>query len=345
MHKLLLLLPLFLFGCASIKPESTLKEISADTLLQLQNTMLKAITVTKPHFTNRSGSLELGANTSFTGNFDYHSSMHAHWALLSLGRIRGDQGVQKYVLDRLPANVLEQERVYLRENPAFENPYGRVWLLQLLQEMERHSEVTSQLSWRETVRGLRQDTELQVLDWLEHTPFPDAGNLPRYYTDKQKFRGEHYSWFFAYLFLELNGPKNPKVQAKLQHLYALKILPHRSELKVAPSVEFDFLEMASLLAFHDLLAGAESTDYLCNRAPFPSKITQENVHRAGAYIMDSWPCALAGSRGQEKAKKIFLEHLQNLLVHPETWRDNFDGISHWVPQYMWMGIWLQMGRP
>jgi hypothetical protein len=34
-----------------------------------------------------------------------------------------------------------------------------------------------------------------------------------------------------------------------------------------------------------------------------------------------------------------------MFSRTDHWADSFDHVAHWVPQFMWMGMWLAAGRP
>jgi hypothetical protein len=76
----------------------------------------------------------------FHGSYDWHSSVHAHWAILRLARATGAHAEAADAVERALEDAgLEQETKALREQPQFEMPYGRAWLLCLAIEFERWS--------------------------------------------------------------------------------------------------------------------------------------------------------------------------------------------------------------
>ncbi len=303
-------------------------------LTDLKKTIRASITQTEPHYKNRGGSLETGAHTSFIGNYDWHSAVHGHWAALTLAKATQDEELKNFTLARLTPSILKAERSYLLTQPAFEMPYGRAWLLLLLKELETLTEVKKNPNWIKNTKDFRRETEKDILNWLKNTSFPDAPNAPRSYPAQQKFRGDHYSWLLTYAFLELSRSEDPWINNALKLLKKTKIEPYRAEIIKNQSLPFDFLEPSSLLALIDELQGVKS-NYNCDRAPLPDAITRENAHRPGAYIADQWPCAL-----QSKSQTRFESKTLALLNRPDLWQEDFDQVGHWVPQFIWMGIWL-----
>jgi hypothetical protein len=76
---------------------------------------------------------------AFYGSFDWHSSVHMHWALVRLLRLvpeQFDQSAAIAVLDaHLTETALSREASYLRARRGFERPYGWGWALTLAHEL------------------------------------------------------------------------------------------------------------------------------------------------------------------------------------------------------------------
>lgn len=70
----------------------------------------------------------------FHGCYDWHSSVHATWALIAYMKISGDGRYRDTVKSILDEGKLSEERRHLKEKPLFEMPYGRAWFLQLVME-------------------------------------------------------------------------------------------------------------------------------------------------------------------------------------------------------------------
>lgn len=62
---------------------------------------------------------------------DWHSSVHAHWALLTLAEQLDEPRWRKMVLASIEQPGLDAERAALAARTDFENPYGRAWFLRL----------------------------------------------------------------------------------------------------------------------------------------------------------------------------------------------------------------------
>lgn len=76
----------------------------------------------------------------FHGCYDWHSSVHGHWALLRLDRVtKRHAKAARRAAERLAPAQLKIEARLLAEQPAFEMPYGRAWYLRLAIELEQWS--------------------------------------------------------------------------------------------------------------------------------------------------------------------------------------------------------------
>ena len=283
----------------------------------LKSVILEAIEITTPHAPSISTQV-------FTGCYDWHSSVHAHWALLSMARLTSDDKLRAKVLARLSSSVLAHERGLLSDpsNAKFEIPYGQAWLLLLLKEMTRGK--VSMIDG--SVSTLRQETEARLLDWLESSPFPDG-------KPEQPFRGDHPSWIFAYWLFLLTDP-SPEILERLKKLRVQKIDPVRAQIRKAVSTPRDFLFIPAILALVEQSVGYEEGPPVA----FYSPLDKANAHTAGAAMVRIWPYAL-------RDRTLFKSRLAEMFDRPDQWKDDFELVSHWVPQFMWMGMWLAAGRP
>jgi hypothetical protein len=273
----------------------------------------------------------------FTGNYDWHSSVHAHWALLCMARETHDAELKELVLQRLNVSALAYERKLLnkKKNARFEMPYGQSWLLLLLHEMTEAG-----LGARKDVALLKAETLERVLHWLETSPFPD-GDPSANPANPQYFRGDHYSWLFSYWLVQMSAP-GPQAKARLEALRLKKIEPLRALLVRNPSVSWDFLSIPAVLALVDLTSGRSNIpEYALDPAVgLNSPLSLSNAHTAGAAMVRIWPHALL-SQGSPQSCARYNTRMNEMFSRPDQWRDDFYLVSHWVPQFMWMAIWLQ----
>ncbi|WP_027137369.1 DUF2891 domain-containing protein [Gaetbulibacter saemankumensis] len=78
---------------------------------------------------------------AFYGCFDWHSSVHGHWSLVSLLKqfpnINDAQSVKKRLLTNLSKENIDAEVLYFqgKHNKSYERTYGWAWLLKLAEEL------------------------------------------------------------------------------------------------------------------------------------------------------------------------------------------------------------------
>ncbi|MEM9455599.1 MAG: DUF2891 family protein [Myxococcota bacterium] len=266
-----------------------------------------------------------GPTGIFGGNYDYHSAVHGQWARLSMARITGDTAREEAALDDLSEENLVEERAFLVDNPTFERPYGRAWMLVLLSEVaaapDRNTEV---------LRQMREDSEQELLDWLEHntSKASNDGSI-----------GQHGSWLFALLMLQMSDPVHPESTPRIDALYEDVVDGHRADWRERSSRSGDFLHIPSIIDTLDLLRGQPAQRTVENMPP--SRIDSLGAgHIVGEEMTRLWPLAIL-AREDAAACDLLGARIQEWLESPQHWESNFASNSHWTPQFLWMGIQLR----
>ena len=277
-----------------------------------------ALVQTEPHC-----DLGTGSGLIFTGNYDWHSSVHAHWALLSMARVGEDDELRDRILARLSPDNLAAEHQFLAEETQFELPYGRAWLALLLSELERHPHRYPALP------QLRALIETQVIEWLEQTPFEADAPVA---TGANIACGSHQSWLFAYLLLQLSAPSQP-IQARLDELFSRIEAARQRVARTQPS-DYDFLYLPAVLQVIEATrpTAATAPPYRHSTRPKWRALDRANCHTAGANVTRLWPRAFDGKFGRA---------LNDVLKRREQWAGDFLYVSHWVPQFIWLGVVLE----
>jgi hypothetical protein len=276
----------------------------------------------------------------FAGNFDWHSAVHGHWALLSIARVTRNATLERQTVARLTETALRRERARLAAHPTFEMPYGRAWLLLLLDELERRPRRPA------VVAALRRDTEQALLGWLRRTPYPEGNNQP----GSCGFQATHGSWLCAYLLFVLSRPRSAATKRQLRVLRRAKLEPQRSRLAQVVHGPGDFLYLPALQAVVDRVDPAGPRPVPAYPlTPSPSlacpPLDATNAHSSGAAVVHLWPYALQTRAGLDRACGRYHTRLAELFSRPDHWAENFPHVSHWVPQFIWMALWLEAGRP
>ena len=82
-----------------------------------------------------------GEFTLFHGCYDWHSAVHAHWAVLRVANLLPDdadlQLAASQVAARFTAANIDRVREEMQARPDFEQPYGRAWFLRLTLALEK----------------------------------------------------------------------------------------------------------------------------------------------------------------------------------------------------------------
>lgn len=101
----------------------------------------------------------------FYGCFDWHSSVHSHWALIRQLRVFDNHPVESEIRRSIdtrftPENI-EQEVTYFENNASFEKPYGWAWLLHLAAELSLWEDDRAD-EWKSIIEPLEEKIKTLV---------------------------------------------------------------------------------------------------------------------------------------------------------------------------------------
>ncbi|MBK8099643.1 MAG: hypothetical protein IPK26_21265 [Planctomycetes bacterium] len=296
-----------------------------------------------------------GKTTVFDGSYDFHSCIAAHWAGLCMARHADDAKLAQHLLARLPPSQLAAEHeliVGMGGKPADGAGTGAIhrqlqryvdtWFLLLLSELLQHPRED-----QVAIATFRTATMARLLVSLEEGPFPEVGPDKR--PPNGVFGGNYRSWLFALLSLRLGGADQGEPAERYRRLVDVRLQPQRAALLAqAERHPYDFLDVRSL---HALLLGLDSpataedpaNGAIAEFTPLPENVTLATVHPVGACASEAWPFAMAGLVNAA-AKARHLEHTAAILRRTDLWADDFVVVSHWVPQFLWFGLWLASGE-
>eukprot|EP00581_Thalassiosira_minuscula_P011628 CAMPEP_0183717452 /NCGR_PEP_ID=MMETSP0737-20130205/11062_1 /TAXON_ID=385413 /ORGANISM="Thalassiosira miniscula, Strain CCMP1093" /LENGTH=376 /DNA_ID=CAMNT_0025946901 /DNA_START=126 /DNA_END=1253 /DNA_ORIENTATION=- len=118
----------------------------------------------------------------FQGCYDWHSACHGRWALLDGGAelmameepSDDESGVEHSGFSAVAINLQtmdaasewKQVRRYLAENPDFEMPYGRAWLLLLFVRMKQWNKMNSNVPGQKSHLYIPEEFALEVVNGL-----------------------------------------------------------------------------------------------------------------------------------------------------------------------------------
>ncbi|WP_298533713.1 DUF2891 domain-containing protein [uncultured Algibacter sp.] len=109
---------------------------------------------------------------AFYGCFDWHSSVHGHWSLVSLLKlfphIENAEIIKQNLLNNISKENIEAEVAYFEKkyNKSYERTYGWAWLLKLAEEIHTWDDETG----RQLERNLQPLTNLLVQKYIEFLP-------------------------------------------------------------------------------------------------------------------------------------------------------------------------------
>lgn len=267
--------------------------------------------------------------TDFRGSFDWHSDVHAHWALLSIARVTKDNDLEKKMLSILTLSRLEKEYAFLMapENSVFEKPYGRTWFLLILWELN-HREISKSARFQKIRYDLTQD----MLTWLRTSSFPEN-------EFSNDLIGTHQSWLMSLFLFDTAKSENVKTNKAITTLVKSKMMILADKIEAHKMEESDFLFLPALKYLinpqqryqNDFLSLPKTNEFAC--------------HYPGAIQVSLWAYAGQCARHDQKACLVVKSVTQDFYQQTLLWKDNFDCVTHWVPQFTWMTHWLSLGKP
>ncbi|MCO4782929.1 MAG: DUF2891 family protein [Candidatus Cloacimonetes bacterium] len=264
-----------------------------------------------------------GAGKIFTGSYDWHSCVHAHWASISIDVFKDRP---KQLLSRLCFQNVSDEYEYLTQDLSFENPYGRSWFLLLLSELNDNRFLT-----------LKDNLCRNLTLRLENSNFPEGETII----------GTHHSWMFSYFLLRLSHIIDDSNSKILDQQFLDKLQPLDQTLESydhnVGGITWDFIDRSCLYATIRLLEGKELSDiHLQNLYRIKDEFLGSNydnlgkkeAHVPGRLAMISWPFALFDEHSHH-------EILSKIQEHKYFYAGDFHCFSHWIPQFIWMSIYLK----
>ena len=184
------LIIVWILGCNTSKEEkketsqTTPMEIIKPPLLNLQqaNTLIELpLHCMNIEYPNRLSQTLGGHNDlkppiqlhpAFYGCFDWHSSVHGHWSLVSLLKsfpnIDNAEAIKQKLLHNISKENIAAEVAYFggKHNKSYERTYGWAWLLKLAEELHTWDDETA----RQLETNLQPLTGLVVSKYIEFLP-------------------------------------------------------------------------------------------------------------------------------------------------------------------------------
>lgn len=278
---------------------------------------------------------------AFYGCFDWHSSVHGHWSLVSLLKsfpeIDNAEDLKQKLLNNISKENIEAEVAYFfgKHNKSYERTYGWAWLLKLAEELHTWDDETA----RQLERNLQPLTDLIVGKYIEFLP---KLNYP------QRI-GTHsstaFGLSFAYDYAEVLNNENLKNAIKERALYFFKN-DKDCPMSWEPSGS-DFLspclEEAALMKrllpvedykvwLSDFLPKLKSKNYTLEVGVVSDRTDGHLVHLDGVNFSRAWSLnkIAEGLPEYNHLKNIANKHINYSL--PSIFGDSYEG-GHWLGSF------------
>ncbi len=263
----------------------------------------------------------------FHGAWDWHSSVHGHWALLVLGALRGRRSDVRWVADRLRSDAWSLEIEGLVAQPEFELPYGRAWLLALVSAYER-------LTGDRALRASMSPVVEQLHSWCTSTALGP---------ETQEYQNP--CWPLLHLWRWYD--KEPATRRTLEEHIRERCIGHDLSLETDHDPPGTFFSRWSLVAhlLGETLGDRALSQWLREENVDPTTlepITElHSAHHLGTNGTRAWGFASAYRATRDpRWRDAYLRHVEASLALHETWADDRHAYRHWVPQFTLYAIHL-----
>jgi hypothetical protein len=254
----------------------------------------------------------------FHGCWDWHSSVHGHWALLESSHLVDDKENLEWVSERLQSKNMEEELQYLRDHPEFEMPYGRAWYLRLMMRLE-------QITGFGDYKCLVQEIALDLREWIENSM-----------RDPSISEYKNPSWTLIQLHdwathFEDSETVNWIVEKTKENFLEPKV---SMDLDREGKGEFFSLWGLQTYLIYTALGANELSKWLEDDYNLDVVKDLNTDHHLAINASRSWGfhCAYLAT-SEQKWKEAYDNHVQaSKDLHP-VWKDNRRAYAHWVPQF------------
>ena len=279
---------------------------------------------------------------AFHGCIDWHSAVHATWALHALHRMTGESAylaAAGAVLD--PEGLAgELENITAGNLPFVELMYGRAWFLLLARERELASGALD----------LRPHAEL-VADQLEDYLLGlSPAQLENFFAADDYFNA---GWALLNLHRWATHVGDTARAEWIEMTVAEVLMPAACPLVDELSFADDFFPpcLHRALTVLEILPGEQSADWLASELPGPGEFeleplcAPEPAHVAGLNFSRAWGLwALWEASGDTHYRDLFVEHVWGHVAQPEYWAQDYGAHSHWIAQFGIHAIWMSWQR-
>mgnify|MGYP001581568994 CR=1 FL=1 len=282
---------------------------------------------------------------AFHGCYDWHSAVHGHWALLRIARAGRGTRAAALAADRsLSPQSVAKEASMLRENPAFEMPYGRAWFLLLASEHGRWAKETG-ASDPERLRPLARETAASMLGYYEK--FPPTPHSREYLNASWALARLH-DWFV----FDGNEAGKEAVKRHLEKGFLGKGGPGFGDDRSIA----EFFSPFGVWSYFITTAGTtEQVNALIAQRDFPetelapverlipfphrlAAVPKPTAHHFGMNWSRAWALKALGRKAsdpalRERFTRAYGEHMKRGLADHAVHGADYGAYGHWVPQF------------
>ena len=358
----ILMFLLFILSCERkrLEEKKEVKNISKDSImeetdivldLKLSNKLallpLKCLNTEYPNKLNQTlkDSSELLSpselHPAFYGCFDWHSSVHGHWSLVTLLRqfpqLDSAQRVREILSRNLTKENIEVEMDYFKKahNKSFERTYGWAWLLKLAEELHQWDDSLAR-SLSNNLYPLTNMIAQQYIDFLPQLIYPIRVGT---------HTNTAFGLTFAYDYAKTVGniPLVDMIEKRAKDYY---INDKDAPLNWEPS-GYDFLspvlEEAAIMRrilnkdefriwFRNFLPAFKNEQYYLQPGKVSNRADGHLVHLDGLNFSRAW--CLYGIIGEFKEyahlRKMAIDHINHSIG--EIADNNYEG-EHWLASF------------
>jgi hypothetical protein len=254
----------------------------------------------------------------FHGCWDWHSSVHGHWALLESAHFVEDKESLELVSNRLTSKNMEKEIRYLRDNPDFEMPYGRAWYLRLMMRLEQITKFSD-------YKCLVQEIALDLREWIDNSM-----------QDHSISEYKNPSWPLIQLHdwgkhFEDNDMVKWVVEKTKENFLTPKL---DMDLDREGDGEFFSLWGLQTHLIYTALGAKKLSEWLEDNYNLDVVEDLNTDHHLAINASRAWGFYSAYlATSEQKWKDAYDEHVQaSKDLHP-VWKDDRRAYAHWVPQF------------
>ena len=230
-----------------------------------------------------------------------------------------DEESLEWVLQRLHGKEMKEEFQYLQQNPDFEMPYGRAWLLRLILRLE---ELTGNSDHRDST----QEVALGLREWLSSSKMEPS--IPEY---------KNPSWALVQLHAWATHSGDQGTidwinEVTEKYFTGNELDPGRDTKK---GEFFSLWSLQALLIF-SVLGPERLKSWLKPQKIDDVQVVKELLsdHHLSINASRAWGFhALYSATGDEKWQSAYVEHVRAAMELHSEWKDNRSAYSHWVPQF------------